>query len=105
MSNPESKPAAGSTWSYSLLRARLLHLDHWARVGRAVSQQHSAARRRVEAALAGELASDELTLEVGVVCNDVRAYCATDSSHAQRCLIHVDSDHLGDAEHVGVPSE
>ena len=44
-------------------------LDHWARVGRAVSSQHTGARRRVEAALAGELEVRELGVEVGVVFN------------------------------------
>ena len=34
-----------------------------------MSHQHSAARGRVEAALAGELALDNLTLEEGVVFN------------------------------------
>ena len=38
-------------------RSAKQQLDHWARVGRAVSSQHTAARRRVEAALAGELAA------------------------------------------------
>ena len=32
-------------------RSAKQQLDHWARVGRAVSSQHSASRRRVEAAL------------------------------------------------------
>ena len=48
-------------------RSAKQQLDHWARVGRAVSSQHSAARRRVEAALAGELALDDLSVEEGVV--------------------------------------
>jgi len=42
-------------------RSSKQQLDHWARVGRAVSEHHSAARRRVEAALAGELELSELT--------------------------------------------
>jgi hypothetical protein len=50
-------------------RSAKQQLDHWARVGRAVSSQHSAARRRVEAALAGELELDELSTEEGVVFN------------------------------------
>ena len=50
-------------------RSAKQQLDHWARVGRAVSSQHSAARRRVEAALAGDLAASELTVEEGVVFN------------------------------------
>lgn len=50
-------------------RSAKQQLDHWARVGRAVSSQHTAARRRVEAALAGGLASSELTVEEGVVFN------------------------------------
>jgi ParD-like antitoxin of type II bacterial toxin-antitoxin system len=42
-------------------------LDHWARVGRAVSIQHTASRRRIEAALAGDVALTELSVEEGVV--------------------------------------
>lgn len=50
-------------------RSAKQQLDHWARVGRAVSSQHTASRRRVEAALAGRLATSELTVEEGVVFN------------------------------------
>lgn len=50
-------------------RSAKQQLDHWARVGRAVSSQHSAARRKVEAALAGELELAELSVEEGVVFN------------------------------------
>ena len=50
-------------------RSAKQQLDHWARVGRAVSSQHSASRRRVESALAGELDVLELTVEEGVVFN------------------------------------
>jgi dihydroxyacetone kinase len=50
-------------------RSAKQQLDHWARVGRAVSSQHTAARRRVEAALAGELELGELSVEEGVVFN------------------------------------
>ncbi|MCV7409197.1 hypothetical protein AWC05_00940 [Mycobacterium florentinum] len=50
-------------------RSAKQQLDHWARVGRAVSSQHSAARRRVEAALAGDLELGELSVEEGVVFN------------------------------------
>jgi hypothetical protein len=50
-------------------RSAKQQLDHWARVGRAVSSRHSAARRRVEAALAGELDLTELSEEEGVVFN------------------------------------
>jgi hypothetical protein len=50
-------------------RSAKQQLDHWARVGRAVSSQHTASRRRVEAALAGHLELSELTLEEGVVFN------------------------------------
>jgi hypothetical protein len=50
-------------------RSAKQQLDHWARVGRAVSSRHSAARRKVEAALAGELAPAELSEEEGVVFN------------------------------------
>ncbi|MHC9292944.1 TA system antitoxin ParD family protein [Mycobacterium sp. LTG2003] len=50
-------------------RSAKQQLDHWARVGRAVSSQHSAARRRVEAALTGEMPLRSLTVEEGVVFN------------------------------------
>lgn len=50
-------------------RSAKQQLDHWARVGRAVSSQHTASRRRVEAALAGDRAITELTVEEGVVFN------------------------------------
>jgi hypothetical protein len=50
-------------------RSAKQQLDHWARVGRAVSATHTASRRRVEAALAGQLATSDLTLEEGVVFN------------------------------------
>ena len=50
-------------------RSAKQQLDHWARVGRAVSSQHTASRRRVEAALAGELDTSDLTVEEGVVFN------------------------------------
>ena len=44
-------------------------LEHWARVGRAVSIRHTAARRRVEAALAGDLPIGDLSPEEGEVFN------------------------------------
>lgn len=50
-------------------RSAKQQLDHWARVGRAVSSQHTAARRRVEAALAGDLEVRELSVDEGVVFN------------------------------------
>ena len=50
-------------------RSAKQQLDHWARVGRAVSSQQTASRYRVEAAMAGELDLDELTPEEGVVFN------------------------------------
>jgi hypothetical protein len=50
-------------------RSTKQQLDHWARVGRAVSTQQTASRRRVEAALAGDLEIRELTVEEGVVFN------------------------------------
>jgi hypothetical protein len=50
-------------------RSAKQQLDHWARVGRAVSSQHTTARRRVEAALAGELELRDLSVEEGVVFN------------------------------------
>jgi hypothetical protein len=64
-----------STWRTvrrlrAVARAALLGSnDHSTRVGRPVSSQHTASRRRVEAALAGHLATGELTIEEGVVFN------------------------------------
>src|SRR6201987_5455088 len=50
-------------------RSAKQQLDNWARVGRAVSSEHTAARRRVEAALAGDLELRELSVEEGAVFN------------------------------------
>ena len=50
-------------------RSAKQQLDHWARIGRAVSSQQSAARRKVEAALAGGVPLRDLTVEEGVVFN------------------------------------
>lgn len=50
-------------------RSAKQQLDHWARVGRSVSMTHTAARRRVEAALAGQLPERELTAEEMTVFN------------------------------------
>jgi hypothetical protein len=44
-------------------------LEHWARLGRAVSSQQTAARRRVEAALTGDLELHELSAEEGAMFN------------------------------------
>ncbi|MGV9827288.1 MULTISPECIES: TA system antitoxin ParD family protein [unclassified Gordonia (in: high G+C Gram-positive bacteria)] len=48
-------------------RSARQQLEHWARVGRGVSIRTSAARRRVEAALAGSLPIGDLTAEESVV--------------------------------------
>lgn len=50
-------------------RSAKQQLDHWARVGRAVSGQHSSARRKVEAALAGGVELSDLTAAEGAVFN------------------------------------
>lgn len=50
-------------------RSAKQQLDHWARIGRAVSGQQGAARRKVEAALAGGVELSELSIEEGVVFN------------------------------------
>lgn len=63
-------------------RSAKQQLDHWARVGRAVSSQHSASRRRVEAALAGSVDVAYLTVEEGVVFNSEVA-AAVDESLAR----------------------
>jgi ParD-like antitoxin of type II bacterial toxin-antitoxin system len=48
-------------------RSAKQQLEHWARVGRAVCARQTASRRRVEAALAGELLVEQLSEEEGVV--------------------------------------
>jgi hypothetical protein len=48
-------------------RSAKQQIDHWARVGRAVSMTQTAARRRVEAALAGKLDERELSCEERIV--------------------------------------
>jgi deoxyxylulose-5-phosphate synthase len=48
-------------------RSATQQLDHWARVGRNVSMHQTAARRRVEAALAGDLPLTDLSPEERVV--------------------------------------
>ncbi len=56
-------------------RSAKQQLDHWARVGRSVSMHHTAARRRIEAALSGELPLAELNDAERLVANaelDVR---------------------------------
>ncbi len=50
-------------------RSAKQQLDHWARVGRSVSMHQTAARRRVEAVLAGELPLAELGGGESVVLN------------------------------------
>lgn len=61
----DSAAAVGARQS----RSAKQQLDHWARVGRAVSDQHGAARRKVEAALAGAVELSELNAEESVVFN------------------------------------
>ena len=48
-------------------RSARQQLEHWARVGRSVSALHTASRRRVVAALAGNLPVEQLSDEEGVV--------------------------------------
>jgi hypothetical protein len=50
-------------------RSAKQQLDHWARVGRAVCAPQSAARMRVEAALAGTLPLSELSSEEALTFN------------------------------------
>jgi hypothetical protein len=50
-------------------RSAKQQLDHWARVGRAVTTIASTQRTRVEAALAGRLPLDQLTREESIVVN------------------------------------
>ena len=48
-------------------RSAKQQLDHWARVGRSVSMHHTAARRRVEAALEGTLPLTDLNADERLV--------------------------------------
>jgi len=50
-------------------RSAKQQLDHWARVGRAVSSHQTASRCRVEAALAGNLDTNHLSEDEGLVFN------------------------------------
>ena len=50
-------------------RSAKQQLDHWARVGRVVSSHQTAARRRVQAALAGDLDTHLLSEDEGLVFN------------------------------------
>lgn len=50
-------------------RSAKQQLDHWARVGRAVSGNTSKSRLRIEASLAGELPMDELSEQERVILN------------------------------------
>src|SRR3954464_11548928 len=50
-------------------RSAKQQLDHWARLGRAVSMHETAARRRVEAALAGRLELTDLSVQERAVIN------------------------------------
>jgi hypothetical protein len=50
-------------------RSAKQQLEHWARVGRALSSRQSAAGRRVEAALTGELELRDLSAEEGALFN------------------------------------
>jgi hypothetical protein len=64
-------------------RSAKQQLDHWARVGRALSSGHTAARRRVEAALAGDLPLRDLT---GAERSAVNAEIDAGISHAARTV-------------------
>ena len=48
-------------------RSAKQQLEHWTRVGRAVSARETASRRRVEAALSGNLPVEHLSADEGVV--------------------------------------
>src|SRR4051794_8446940 len=61
-------------------RSAKQQLDHWARVGRAVSMTQTAARRRVESALAGALPERELTQEERAVFNAELAVAVADQA-------------------------
>jgi hypothetical protein len=50
-------------------RSAKQQLEHWARVGREVSSRRTAARRRVEATLTGDLALRELSVAEGTEFN------------------------------------
>lgn len=63
-------------------RSAKQQLDHWARVGRAVSSHQTASRRRVEAALAGDLDTNRLSDDEGLVFNAEISAALEESSAA-----------------------
>lgn len=65
-------------------RSAKQQLDHWARVGRAVSARSSASRLRVEAALAGSLPERELSGDERVVLNAEVAAAISATARAVR---------------------
>lgn len=71
----ESAAAEGARQS----RSAKQQLDHWTRVGRAISAQQSAARSRIEASLRGSLPLSQLTAEERLVAN-----AETDAGIAER---------------------
>lgn len=63
-------------------RSARQQLEHWARVGRAVSDRSSVPRKRIEAALAGTLPSEHLTVEESTVFDaEVAAAVEADLAH------------------------
>lgn len=96
-------------------RSAKQQLEHWARIGREVSDQRQVARRRVESALAGRTPLADLSLEEGVVFNAEIAAAleeslATGNHLAERTAqgrstVSLDADgrvvkHLPDGTHI-----
>jgi hypothetical protein len=63
-------------------RSATQQLDHWARVGRSVSMHHTAARQRVEAALAGTVSLADLSPEERIVVNAELDVAIAEHAHA-----------------------
>ncbi|QNG20597.1 hypothetical protein G4H71_10950 [Rhodococcus triatomae] len=90
-------------------RSARQQLEHWARVGRAVSDRSSTGRRRIESALAGTLPSAQLTTDEAVVFDaEIDASIEADlaefdfvASRAQRGFTSVALDEQGELVEYG----
>ncbi|OCH79140.1 hypothetical protein [Gordonia sp. UCD-TK1] len=83
-------------------RSARQQLEHWARLGRSVSQRTTASRQRVEAALAGDLPGEVLTVEEAVVYDaeidaHLEARLATDDHVVRRASAGLSSVVVDDA--------
>ena len=80
-------------------RSAKQQLDHWARVGRAVSKRAHRSTAPVEAALTGELDLEELSVEEGAVFNaEISAAIQETGRHRLRDAAGRAGHHTGGAQ-------